>query len=128
MKDFGLAFGLVYLATPYGKYPYGIEAAFRDAAVLAARLLRAGMLVYSPIAHTHPIAIYGDIPPTDNSIWLPFDETMMRLAKTLVVAKMVSWEFSSGIAHEIKFFTEQAKPIYFLEPETLELSKEPQWS
>lgn len=49
--------GLVYLATPYSKYPRGIEAAFVDASRLAACLVRLGISVYSPIAHTHPIAI-----------------------------------------------------------------------
>ena len=45
---------LAYLATPYSKYPAGLQQAFVDAAKLAALLLRSGMNVYSPIAHTHP--------------------------------------------------------------------------
>src|ERR1700686_5471517 len=48
---------LCYLATPYTQYRDGIEAAFVQAASLAGRLLQARSFVYSPIAHTHPIAM-----------------------------------------------------------------------
>lgn len=48
-----------YLATPYSKFEGGLEAAFRAAAEVAAKLVRQGESVYSPICHTHPIAIYG---------------------------------------------------------------------
>ena len=61
MKEL-LRFDLVYLATPYSKFPGGIQAAFIDAACIAARLLRAGVKVYSPITHTHPIGRVGDHP------------------------------------------------------------------
>src|SRR3990167_1959103 len=58
-----------YLATPYTRYPAGIRAAFADAAKLAARLLVTGLKVYSPITHTHPLAIYGHLDPLDHAIW-----------------------------------------------------------
>lgn len=110
---------LVYLATPYSKYPYGIHDAFQDASKYAARLLIAGVKVYSPIAHTHPLAIYGDIDPLDHSIWIPFDEAMMTAADAICVLQMPTWEISKGIAHEIEFFQNAGKPVYFLKPEEL---------
>jgi uncharacterized protein DUF1937 len=100
------------------KYPHGIEAAFRDVCKLAASLLLAGIKCYSPIAHTHPIAKYGNLNPRDHSIWLPFDGAMMRVADVLLVAHMDGWGESVGIAHEIKFFTDAKKPIYDLDPES----------
>src|SRR5581483_5926388 len=102
--------GLIYLATPYSKYPDGIDRAWLDACKLTARMLRAGAKVYSPIAHTHPVAIHGEIDPLDHKIWLPFDEAMMAAAAALVVAKMTGWESSQGIAHEIRFFAQARKP------------------
>lgn len=66
----------------------------------------------------------GDIDPLDHDIWLPFDETMMRVADTLFVATMLSWAQSKGIAHEIAWFSKHRKPIYFLDVETLELHAE----
>lgn len=110
---------LVYLATPYSKYPGGIGEAFICAAKYAGRLLTAGVKVYSPIAHTHPIACFGELDPLDHSIWLPFDEAMMTAADAICVLQMDTWEISKGIAHEIEFFQNAGKPVYFMKPEEL---------
>lgn len=110
---------IAYLATPYSKYPGGIEAAFRDAAALVARLLEKAVDAYSPIAHTHPVAIHGGLDPLDLSIWLPFDEAMMAKADTLIVAHLPGWEESKGIAHEIAVFAAAGKPIFDLDPATM---------
>lgn len=112
-------YNFAYLATPYSKYPAGIEWAFIDASALAGRLLLAGMRVYSPIAHTHPIAMHAGIDPYDHNVWIPFDEAMMNAAQALLVAEMDGWQESFGIAHEIAFFEKAGKPIYFLDPKTL---------
>lgn len=110
---------LAYLATPYTKYADGIEQAFIDAAKLAARLLVSGIKVYSPIAHTHPLAIYGELDPLDHAIWMPFDEAMMDAASVLIVAQMDGWDRSKGVLHEIEFFHARQKPIFGLMPESL---------
>jgi len=117
--------GLCYLATPYSKYPAGIEQAFRDAAALTGRLLIEGAKVYSPIAHTHPVAIHGNIDPLNHDIWLPFDAAMMDVAQTLLVAQMDTWEISYGVKHEIDVFRAAGKPIYYLDPSDLSVSWEP---
>lgn len=113
---------LVYMATPYTKYKDGIECAFKDASALAARLLVRGVKVYSPIAHTHPLAVYGGLDPLDHKIWLPFDEAMMRACAALVVAQMDGWRESYGVLHEIKFFAEQRKPVFYLDTVTLRVA------
>ena len=105
---------LCYLATPYSRYPGGIHMAFVEAARFTAGLLQKGVKVYSPIAHTHPLAIYGNIDPLDHSIWLPFDEIMMEAAEALLVAEITSWKESRGIAHEIEFFETRNKPVIYL--------------
>lgn len=110
---------LVYLATPYSKYPAGIEAAFIEAARLTGELIKAGIKVYSPITHCHPASMHGNIPPLDHAIWLPFDEAMMNAAAVLIVAQMQGWHESFGVAHEIKFFEDRGRPIYDLNPETM---------
>jgi hypothetical protein len=112
-------YGLIYVGTPYSKYPGGIEPAFVDAAKLTARLMSEGLKVYSPIAHTHPLAIYGGLDPFDHSIWLPFDGAMMNKSDAILVAMMAGWEASLGIRHEIQVFIEADKPVYFLDPADL---------
>ena len=114
-------FDLVYLATPYSRYPGGIEAGFQAAARLAGKLLAEGVKVYSPIAHTHPLAIYAELDPLDHAIWIPFDESMMRASQALVVAQMPTWEQSKGIALEIEFFYAARKRIFMLDPQSLEV-------
>jgi hypothetical protein len=105
-----------YLATPYSKYPAGIEEAFKEAARQAALLIRAGIPVYSPIAHTHPVAINGNIDPLDHGIWLPADLPLMKSALGLIVCKMESWEISYGIGKEIEEFQKAGKPVVYMEP------------
>jgi hypothetical protein len=119
MKDMGL----IYLATVYSSNPDGITNAHVQASALTAKLLRKGMKVYSPIAHTHPIAVYGNIDPYDHSIWLPFDEAIMDVSDTLLIAKMENWQISKGINHEINVFRKAGKPIYTLDPQTLEIAE-----
>lgn len=115
---------LCYLASPYSKFRGGdIEAAFIEASKIAAKLLLAGIKIYSPIAHTHPIAVHGGLDPLDLSIWLPFDEAMMSAASILIVAHMDGWDASKGVAHEIKFFETRGKPIYDLDPVTMVMAR-----
>lgn len=115
-------FGLIYLATPYSKYPRGIHVAFRDAAKIAAQLMAAGVSVFSPIMHGHPMSVYGKVAPLNHGIWLPFDEKMMAKSDALLVAKMETWETSFGIAHEIGVFHKAKKPVFYLEPDTMSVA------
>ena len=104
-----------YIATPYSKYPDGLEAAFQEAAKVAAFFVLQGIPIYSPIAHTHPVALYGEIDPLAHAILLPADYPMMKAAGGLIVAQMDSWEISYGIAQEIKTFKQLDRPIEYLE-------------
>lgn len=117
----GAAFpaGIAYLATPYSKFKPDPAAAFRAACKIAAHLVCAGIKVYSPIAHTHPIAVHGALDLLDHAIWLPFDEAMMEASSVLIVAHLEGWNESIGIAHEVKFFEERGRPIYDLDPRSL---------
>ena len=116
---------LAYLATPYTKFPQGLSGAFVIAARLAARLLKAGVKVYSPICHAHPIAIHGGLGPRDHALWIPFDELMMARCDILIVAHMDGWAQSKGIAHEVEFFTNAGKPIFDLDTTTLTMARRP---
>ena len=110
---------LVYLASPYTKYYLGQEVAFEQIAVYAGKLIQHGVAVYAPIVHTHPIATRSNLDPGNHDVWLPIDETMMRLADALCVVTMPGWDQSDGIAHERMFFRRQNKPEYFIAPEDL---------
>lgn len=106
-----------YLATPYSKYPHGIEAAFHLACKNTALLIRSGIRVYSPIAHTHPVAIHGGLDPLDHTIWIPADLPFMKNAMGLIVLMAESWEISKGIKIEIDEFEQTGKPVLYMEPD-----------
>lgn len=104
-----------YVATPYSQYPGGIDNAYSDACRVSGVLIQAGLKIYCPIAHTHPIAIYSGIDPLAHEIWLPVDKPLMDAAGGILVVKMPSWERSRGIGFEIREFELAGKPVYGLE-------------
>ena len=104
-----------YLATPYSKYPGGMEAAYKEATHIAGSFILDGLSIYCPIAHSHLIAQYSGLDPQDHSIWLYADKPFMISAVGLIVVQMPSWARSYGIQQEIKAFRGMKKPIMYLE-------------
>lgn len=105
-----------YLATPYSKFPGGLEAAYKAACEQHALLVLAKVPVFCPIGHTHGPAMYGKIPPMQHDIWLPADRPFMDAACGLIVCKLPSWERSFGINEEIQIFMAAGKPVIYMEP------------
>jgi hypothetical protein len=117
---------LWYVATPYSKYPGGIDTAWTDACKATAALIKMGIAAYSPIAHTHPIAVHGHIDPYDHTIWIPLDRHMMRAADGLIVVMMEGWDTSYGVDLEIREFREAGKRIrWFAWPSMVEVERPP---
>jgi nucleoside 2-deoxyribosyltransferase len=79
---------LAYVAGPYTRYKPGLEAAYRDACALTARLILSGVNAFSPIAHAHGIAIHGQIDPRDQQFWKECDAAMLDKCDVLIVAHM----------------------------------------
>ena len=117
-------FRLVYLATPYTNYLRGTHVAFMDAAKLAGALIKAGVPVYSPIVHSHPISCHGGIDPFDHELWMDVDQTMISLADALAVGRLEGWEHLGGIAEELLRFTCAGKPIFHVDPFMLTVTAE----
>lgn len=108
--------GYWYLGSPYTKYPDGIHKAFEEVCVEAARLVNFGIPIYSPIAHSHSIAIAGGINPLDHSIWIPADIPLMQSAKGLIVLRMTGWDISYGLEVERDYFAKANRPIIYMTP------------
>lgn len=105
-----------YLASPYTKFALGQEAAFSEAAKAAAKLMAAGLVVYSPIAHSHPVATYGglaSVDALDGAFWLRQNQPMMEKMDGIIVLKLPGWEESEGVQIEIDFFRRNKKPVIF---------------
>lgn len=103
-----------YLATPYSKWPSGIEDASRVACIWAAKLIRAGIPVFSPIAHSHAIAVAAAIDPYSHDIWIPADRPFWAILHGLLVADLPGWRESKGVGIEIEWFRSNGKPAWLL--------------
>lgn len=109
---------LWYLATPYTKFPYGIEYAAQHAAKIAAKLIADGENVFSPIVHSHLIAHCSGLDPLNHDFWMHVDKAFMEKCDGLIVCMMASWSKSKGIRVEIDAFKKMGKRIRYYDPET----------
>ena len=72
---------MIYLACPYTHPDADIRAfRFEKANQAAAKLMWEGKFVYSPISHTHPIALAGNL-PLDWAYWQSLDEFYIRIMR-----------------------------------------------
>lgn len=106
---------LVYLASPYSHPdPRVVFQRWWDTIRAAARLLERGMLVYSPIAHTHHIAATCGL-RGDFEFWRRFDEAMIDRCDRCIVLLLPGWMSSKGMEAEVARFEAQGKPIECME-------------
>ena len=111
--------GYWYVGTPYSKFPGGIDAAFKAACEVTGRLIVKGVPVFSPIAHSHPIAEHAGIDPMSHEIWLEADRPMMEAAYGMIVMMLPGFDTSYGVAHEVEYFQKAGKPVIWLDPNAL---------
>ncbi len=103
-----------YLATPYTHYELGHEAAFRMASEQAALLMRAGVPVFCPIAHSHPIADFGKLDKVDPEFWRRMDKPMLAQAHGLIYVLAPGYLQSSGMHNEIVETLKAKKPVVMM--------------
>lgn len=112
-----------YLASPYSRYPGGMERAHFLACLGAGHLIDSGVPVFSPIAHSHPIAKFSGLDKTDHAVWLPSDEPIMKAAHGIIVLKLDGWADSYGVQQEMKWFASVGKPIVYMTPPEVPLDE-----
>jgi hypothetical protein len=105
-----------YLASPYSKFPHGVHKAHQLACEATALLVQNGIPVFSPIAHTHDVAIYGKLDPCAHTLWMPADRPFMLAAKGIIVLRLEGWEDSYGVQLELDHFVFNHKPIHWMDP------------
>lgn len=106
----------IYLASPYTHENKQIEQErFEAAAKAAGQLMLKGFLVFSPIAHSHPIAMQNDL-PTDIDYWMEFDKSFLEWADELVILNIQGWSASIGVDMERKIAYKKRMPISIFTP------------
>ena len=104
---------MIYLASPYSHPdPEVRKQRFRDVCIAAARLIRAEHVVFSPIAHGHPIAEHGL--PTDWKYWERHDREQLEHCNKVVVLMLDGWRESVGVQAEIRIACELGKPVRYV--------------
>jgi Domain of unknown function (DUF1937) len=113
--------GYWYLGSPYSKFAFGLEAAYRQVSEAAGLLIRAGVPVFCPIAHSHPIAKYGQLDPVNHELWVTVDAPLVRAAGGLIVLMLPGWTESRGLTHERSAFEATDRPVVYMYPGRLPL-------
>ena len=82
---------MIYLASPYTHVDAAVRESRFDAACLAtSTLLRAGLHVYSPIVHSHPLVRYGL--PIEWEFWQAHDCEHLRRCDSVIVLTLDGWK------------------------------------
>lgn len=106
---------LVYLATPYSSPDAQVmHDRFMSVNLVAAKLMSQGTHIFSPISHTHPIALAGDL-PRGWEFWRTYDEAIMGCCCKMIVLFLPGWQESKGIQEEMTLAKTLGIPIEFID-------------
>lgn len=106
---------MTYLASAYSHPDAAVRTTrYRAACWAAATMMRAGLLVFSPIAHSHPLTEYGL--PGGWEFWRAFDERMINSCDEVRVLMLDGWQESRGISEEVKIAHRLGKPVWYVMP------------
>ena len=107
---------LVYLATPYSHPDPAVrEARFVTVNRVAARLMASGILIFSPISHTHPICLAGEL-PSGWQFWQAYDRAALAASERLIVLRQQGWEDSIGVTGEVEIAREFGLHVAYIDP------------
>jgi hypothetical protein len=107
---------LIYLAVPYSHQDAGVRhSRFEAVNKVAADLMRKGLHIFSPISHTHPIALAGEL-PLGWEFWEAFDRAYLTHCHKIIVLKLDGWKESKGVTAELKIAEELGLDIEYMEP------------
>lgn len=107
----------IYLATPYSDpSPEVRELRFLEINIVAAKLIALGHTVFSPISHSHPIALAGDL-PLGHRYWGKSDRSFLDWADELWVYLAPGWSSSKGLLVEVKYAKTRNLPVRYLDKE-----------
>jgi hypothetical protein len=108
---------MIYLASPYSHPDHAVmQARFEYVCKAASMLMRDGHHIFSPIAHTHPIALAGGL-PKGWDFWEKYDREMILACSELWVLQADGWKESKGVQAEIAIARKLFKLVTFVSTE-----------
>ena len=106
----------IYLCHPYSHPdPVVMQLRFQSANELAARLMRCGFVVFSPLSHSVPIADHLKN-HRSYDFWLGQELAWLRLCDEVWVPLVEGWADSRGIEIELVHASELGKRIVYFAP------------
>ena len=107
---------LTYLAAPYSHPDTRVRwERYRQINQAAAFLMQRGQLVYSPISHSHAIAVEHNL-PTGWDYWERLDRAMLAACGSLTLLKIDGWDQSVGVRHELEIAEELGLVVVEMRP------------
>lgn len=108
---------MIYLASPYSHPdPEVRRDRFLAVCSAAARLIYNGHRVFSPVAHSHPIAMTGHVDAMAHKLWLDWSLDMLGRCDVLWVLKIPGWDQSKGVCMEIEAAMKAGKQVEYVAP------------
>jgi len=106
---------MIYLANPYSHpHPEVRRLRFEAASKAAAFYMSRGFIIFSPIAMTHPMSLYGKL-TGQWEFWRRFDCAFLDHCVAMWVLKLTGWDESVGIKGEIEFCHKINLPVKYIE-------------
>lgn len=106
---------IYYLACPYSHLDPDVRLdRFRTATAVAARLLHEDYLIYSPITHSHPIAMLGSL-DAGWDFWRVLDLAILDRCDEMLVLTLTGWKESVGVQAEIEHAKRKGMSITYLD-------------
>lgn len=104
---------LIYLASPYSHTDKAVmELRAKQVAKFAGYMMKQGLIVFSPIAHGHSIAMEHAL-PTDFAFWENHCKAFLEVSGCLYVLKLEGWQHSKGVKAEVRMAKKMNLPIYY---------------
>lgn len=106
---------MIYLASPYSHPdPAVVKYRYQATRSQLAKMLDAGVYVYSPVVHFHHVAKHHEL-PTDAKFWSNHNRHMLNLANRMDVLCLDGWEESAGVGEELGWAKEFRIPVRLIE-------------
>lgn len=113
---------VTYLACPYSHdNPAVLRDRFEAVTKLAARLIRSGKHIYSPISHSHAITETGL--PCGWEFWASLSLAMLGVCDDVLVYCIDGWDRSVGVRAEVMAAEASGKPVRYLMPEMADIEE-----
>jgi len=107
--------GIVYLAIAYShKNPRIREIRYEIANIISAYLMNLGVVIFSPITHSHPLAAYNL--PTGWDYWKSQDLSYLTVCESIIAVTLDGWKESIGLQDEVNIMKDMGKKVSFFDP------------